>query len=109
MAYIFCDSCGIGFHSNVFTCPECGRPATSGFVPTGRAKHTRARSGQPREDVEDEVREAIYGWRSGTVELHRDAAVRTPAIAEPLAAESAAPSAATRRRDRARLAPASPA
>ena len=73
MAYIFCDACGIGFHSNVYTCPECGRPASRGFSHNGRARHAhRAHPELVREDVENEVREAIYGWRSGTVELHRD-------------------------------------
>lgn len=80
MAYIFCDSCGIGFHSNVYTCPQCGRPASRTFAPNGRAKHhTRSRSKPLREDVESEVREAIYGWRSGTVELHSDSDTDTVA------------------------------
>lgn len=70
MAYIYCDSCGIGFHSNVHSCPECGRPVTRSYdVTQGPRRHQRARTGALREDVENEVRESIYGWRSGTVEL----------------------------------------
>ena len=80
MAYVFCDSCGIGFHSNVYTCPECGRPASRAFAPNNPAKRSRSHVGQLHEDVESEVREAIYGWRSGTVELHgKSARTATPA------------------------------
>jgi hypothetical protein len=71
VAYIFCDSCGIGFHSNVYSCPECGRHASRTFAPDGRARR-RSHREPLREDVESEVREAIYGWRSGTVELCGD-------------------------------------
>lgn len=68
MAYIYCDACGIGFHSNVYSCPECGRLThrSRGHVHLRRA-HARAAVSQ--EEVEAEVRDAIYGWRSGTVEL----------------------------------------
>lgn len=72
MAYIYCEACGIGFHSNVLSCPECGRPARISYRPDSRSRRLRRRShGRPallREDVESEVRESIYGWRSGTVE-----------------------------------------
>lgn len=71
MAYIFCDSCGIGFHSNVYSCPECGRPARHTLAAHGRHRRRSYRE-SPREDVESEVRDAIYGWRSGTVELRGD-------------------------------------
>lgn len=71
MAYIYCDSCGIGFHSNVHTCPECGRVASRTFKASGQARRTawgrHSRPAPPREEVESEVREAIYGWHSGTV------------------------------------------
>lgn len=74
MAYVFCDACGIGFHSNVHSCPECGRVAARTYRSAGhggrRAWWRPSRNPLPREDVETEVREAIYGWRSGTVELH---------------------------------------
>jgi len=86
MAYIYCDACGTGFHSNVHSCPECGRTVTRsyhvGLMAHGRRRHTHAHAdagyadgaghanaGSVREDVESEVRESIYGWRSGTVEL----------------------------------------
>jgi hypothetical protein len=80
MAYIYCDSCGIGFHSNVHSCPECGRTASRAYEPHGDRQHHgwrwHTRSALPREDVESEVRETIYGWRSGAVERHEEA---TPA------------------------------
>ena len=79
MSYIYCDACGIGFHSNVHSCPECGRPASRTYDLDISAPR-RARSATVREDVENEVRQAIYGWRSGTVELCGDAA--PPVIAE---------------------------
>ncbi len=93
MAYIYCDACGIGFHSNVRSCPECGRPASRAFESDGtnhRHHHllrTDTHKEPPREDVESEVREAIYGWRSGTVERH---ATVMPAAAEPAQCEPAA-------------------
>lgn len=72
MAYIYCDSCCIGFHSNVHTCPECGRPVRRTYEadahPHRRSRRANARALALREDVENEVREAIYGWHSGTVE-----------------------------------------
>ncbi|HUN77670.1 MAG TPA: hypothetical protein VMU32_01995 [Solirubrobacteraceae bacterium] len=78
MAYIFCESCGIGFHSNVYSCPECGRPAKHTLAIHGRPRR-RSHREPPREDVESEVRQAIYGWRSGTVELRGDHAHTVPA------------------------------
>jgi hypothetical protein len=72
MAYIYCDACGIGFHSNVHTCPECGRRASRAYDadprPHRRTRRGHARSSSLREEVESEVRESIYGWHSGTVE-----------------------------------------
>jgi hypothetical protein len=71
MAYIYCDICGIGFHSNVHSCPECGRMASRAYDADHRRRRVRRgrrRSPSPREEVESEVRESIYGWRSGTVE-----------------------------------------
>ncbi len=86
MAYIYCDSCGIGFHSNVHTCPECGRAASRSFKAGGHARRPAwGRPSRPvllREDVESEVREAIYGWHSGTVERHARTAPAT-AVTEP--------------------------
>jgi hypothetical protein len=73
MSYIFCDACGAGFHSDVLSCPECGAPAR--LVRSGRA---RSSAGHERlvgedepsvgEDVELEVRDTLYGRRSGTVQ-----------------------------------------
>lgn len=70
MAYIYCDFCGIGFHSNVRSCPECGRSARRSYDadPRHQARIRRSHGRSLREDVEREVRESIYGWRSGTVE-----------------------------------------
>ncbi|HTV21027.1 MAG TPA: hypothetical protein VMG12_20220 [Polyangiaceae bacterium] len=92
MAYIYCDACGIGFHSNVHSCPECGRPASRAFESNGNTHHHRPRRAHPhqeppREDVESEVREAIYGWHSGTVERHE---VIVRVAAEPEQREPAA-------------------
>lgn len=71
MAYIYCDACGVGFHSNVLSCPECGRRARVTYHADSRPGRHRWRGRQLvlREDVESAVRESIYGWRSGTVEL----------------------------------------
>jgi len=71
VAYVYCDSCGVGFHSNVHSCPECGSPASRAYeIGSHRGARRRRRSVGPlREEVETEVREAIYGWRSGTVAL----------------------------------------
>lgn len=88
MAYIYCDNCGVGFHSNVYTCPECGRPARFTYARNGNGHSHRngwlRHSTTPslREDVESEVREEIYGWRSGTVELRRKVSGATSAAGE---------------------------
>jgi hypothetical protein len=72
MAYIFCSHCRVGFHSNVHTCPQCGRVAGRTYGPNGHG-HRRPwwrpmRRALPSDDSESQVRDAIYGWRSGTVE-----------------------------------------
>ena len=90
MAYIYCDTCGIGFHSNVHSCPECRKAITPGhdvgLVAHGRRRHAHAGVAPLREDVENEVRESIYGWRSGTVELCEQSKKKAPAerVGEPL-------------------------
>lgn len=78
MAYIYCEHCGVGFHSNVRTCPECGRHVRRAYEAEPEVhnhhylrRRNHAHGGALREDVESEVREAIYGWRSGTVEVGR--------------------------------------
>jgi len=90
MAYIYCDACGIGFHSNVHSCPECGRAATRShdmnLMTHGHRGHRRrdhARVGPLREDVENEVRESIYGWHSGTVELCDGTVSAVPRVVDP--------------------------
>lgn len=72
MPYIFCESCGEGAYSNVKSCPHCGRIArlarprrlASLISPVDRSSHGA-------EEVESEVRETLYGWRSQTVLLRR--------------------------------------
>lgn len=69
MPYIYCERCATGSYSNVLSCPHCGarlQPARAHGVP----RHTRGRLTPLREDVEDEVRQALYGWHSGCVEPH---------------------------------------
>lgn len=73
MAYIFCDACQVGFHSNVYTCPECGKAISRGFTGNGGARRHRPHPQELREEAEDEVREAIYGWRSGSVAVRGEA------------------------------------
>lgn len=73
MPYIFCESCGEGAYSNVTSCPHCGRlarlarPRRLGWLipPVDRSSHGA-------EEVESEVRETLYGWRSRTVQLRRE-------------------------------------
>lgn len=73
MPYIFCESCGEGAYSNVTSCPHCGRVArlarprrlVSLIPPVDRSSHGA-------EEVESEVRETLYGWRSQTVQLRHE-------------------------------------
>ena len=73
MPYIFCESCGEGAYSNVTSCPHCGRVARLArprrlvwlIPPIDRSSHGA-------EEVESEVRETLYGWRSQTVQLRRE-------------------------------------
>ena len=66
MAYVHCHACGASFHSNVRSCPDCG--ATAKRVYSRNRRFSRAPSRVVREDVELEVRDALYGRRSGAVE-----------------------------------------
>ena len=66
MPYIFCEACEAGFHSNALVCPDCGAPVRR--VTRRRAKHPDRHGLAVREDVELEVRTALYGRRSGSVE-----------------------------------------
>jgi hypothetical protein len=66
MPYVYPDTCGAGFHSNVHSCPNCGARAKRVHERHSRRSGPSGRPG--REDVELEVRDALYGRRSGTVE-----------------------------------------
>ena len=74
MPYIFCESCGTGSYSNVITCPSCGRIARLARPRRLIDRHaTLEDSTQGSEEVEGEVRELLYGWRSQTVQLRSGA------------------------------------
>ncbi|HTW41982.1 MAG TPA: hypothetical protein VMD79_06685 [Solirubrobacteraceae bacterium] len=69
MPYIYCPRCGAGRYTNVRSCPTCRMPL--------RPEHNRRLSHRIRrvtaatrlgEEVEEEVRDALYGWHSGCVE-----------------------------------------
>lgn len=69
MPYIHCERCGASCYSNVLSCPKCK-------VAVDRAYTHPAPSSDPRfsvgdEDVEHEVRDALYGWHSGCVEMRQ--------------------------------------
>jgi len=70
MPYIFCESCGAGSYSNVITCPSCGRIARLArprrLIDRNSALEDSTHRG---EEVEVEVRETLYGWRSQAVQL----------------------------------------
>jgi hypothetical protein len=68
MPYVYCESCGVGFYSNVLSCPNCRAPAR-GIASRAEAHRRAARMRVLRasEDAEAEVREALYGWHSGSV------------------------------------------
>jgi len=69
MPYIYCQACGAGCYSNVTSCPGCGAPAKRAHAHHEmRHRRPRAESLRVCEDVEIEVRDALYGWRSGSVE-----------------------------------------
>jgi hypothetical protein len=83
MANMYCDTCRVRFDSEGSVCPYCGTEARRVQSPLAalrgspsvRTSFLRAsvpgRRGfrsAPREDVELEVRDALYGWHSGTVE-----------------------------------------
>ena len=66
MSYLYCQACGAGFHSNVSSCPDYG--AAGRRVRKRRRGFLRGSPGLVREDVELEVRDALYPRRSGSVE-----------------------------------------
>jgi hypothetical protein len=67
MPYIYCESCGAGHYSNVLSCPACGASIRRVARTHGMVRRMRMRAAQPPIDVEDEVRETLYGWHSGCV------------------------------------------
>jgi hypothetical protein len=73
MPYIYCDACAAGYYSNVTSCPSCGawarRACTRNQMRRGSLRAVRLRVG---EDVELDVREALYGRRSVSVERCSD-------------------------------------
>lgn len=70
MPYIFCEICGAGRYTNVTSCPHCGRMARLAR-PRRLLRHIPAvdRSSHGAEEVEEEVRNLLYGWRSQAVRL----------------------------------------
>jgi len=64
--HVYCDACGARPRGNMRTCPECGAPLKR--VRDGVDTRSRRSSPLVREDVEVEVREALYGRRTGAVE-----------------------------------------
>jgi len=69
MLYIYCDACGAGCYSNVTSCPGCGARARRAYTRNQtRRGSLRAVPLRVGEDVELDVREALYGRRSGSVE-----------------------------------------
>jgi hypothetical protein len=69
MPYIFCDSCIVGCYSNFPVCPRCGGKARRVARRFRRrdAPASAAPGAEPREDVEVEVRAALYGDRGPNV------------------------------------------
>lgn len=83
MPYIFCESCGAGSYSNVISCPRCGQVARIARQRRLLAHASSVdRSSHAAEEVEVEVRETLYGWRSQAVRLRPGGARLGP---EPLA------------------------
>jgi hypothetical protein len=68
MPFVYCPKCGIGCYTNVQSCPSCHQPLPAQHTP--RIRWTRPRALAAPMDVEDTVRELLYGWHSGCVERH---------------------------------------
>jgi len=66
MAYVCCDVCGARFRRNFCSCPDCAAPVKR--VHERRSRFSGTSSHMVREDVELEVRDALYGRRSGAVQ-----------------------------------------
>ena len=66
MPCVYCGACGAGFHNNAHSCPNCGARAKR--VHERRRRRSRPNLRLEGDDVELEVRDALYGSRCGTVE-----------------------------------------
>lgn len=69
MPYIHCERCGTSCYSNVLSCPKCKAPADRVYAQAALSGVLRFSAGD--EDVEHEVRDALYGWHSGCVEMRQ--------------------------------------
>lgn len=67
MPYIHCERCGTSCYSNVLSCPKCRAAVDRAYTHAITDSGLRFSSGD--EDVEHEVRDALYGWHSGCVEM----------------------------------------
>lgn len=65
MPYIHCDRCGASCYSNVLSCPRCKLPVRHARSRTLPNDGLRISSGD--EEMEMEVRNALYGSHSGCV------------------------------------------
>jgi len=78
MPYVYCPRCGSGCYTNVRSCPSCRMPLRPEHRRTIARRGRRVAMAPVGENVETEVRDALYGWHSGCVE-RCDAAERQPA------------------------------
>lgn len=69
MPYIHCERCGTSCYSNVLSCPKCRAPVDRVYAQATLADKLRSSAGD--EIVEDEVRNALYGWHSGCVAMRQ--------------------------------------
>jgi hypothetical protein len=65
MPYIQCEQCGTSCYSNVLSCPKCRATVYRAYTHATASNEPHSSVGQ--EDVEHEVRDALYGWHSGCV------------------------------------------
>ncbi len=66
MAYIHCERCGTSCYSNVLSCPRCKAPVARAYTQPFAVERQCSSAGD--EEVESEVRNALYSWRSGCVQ-----------------------------------------
>ncbi len=66
-----CEACGARCEAGAPVCPTCGAPIRHEHAHRVARRQPRTFSRPVRDDCEDEVRETLYGWRSGGVELRR--------------------------------------